>query len=180
MAGALVICAALAVGSHVQSPVWGKAKSPAVPEADGYVAIPNASHAPSKRMVYKAVFDATKAAEKPSELIPALNMAGSLLNDLAVAGVPLKNAQFAVVFHGAAVDALLNNAEYKKKFGVDNPNLRLIERLRSAGCETGVCGQYLAAMKVRPQSLTPKVPITADALLMLIEYQNRGYALMSF
>src|SRR5205809_5080848 len=85
---------------------WPPSKAPVVPEADGYVAIPDAALAPGKEMVYRAIFDATRPAEKPSQLLPALNMAGSELNALGSMSLPLTNAQFVVVFHGAAVDGI--------------------------------------------------------------------------
>ena len=43
-----------------------------------------------------------------------------------------------------------------------------------------VCGQYLAAEKIDPKTITLDVTRAADALLVLIQYQNKGYALMSF
>jgi len=43
-----------------------------------------------------------------------------------------------------------------------------------------VCGQYVAAETIEPKSLVPEVTVAADALLVLIHYQNNGYALVSF
>jgi hypothetical protein len=40
------------------------------------VNIPDAVLAPVKNGTYRAIFDATRAAEKPTDLLPALNMAG--------------------------------------------------------------------------------------------------------
>ena len=56
---------------------WPPPKSPAVSKADGYVEIPNVALPPTKDSKYQAIFDATRAAEKATELVPALNMAGS-------------------------------------------------------------------------------------------------------
>src|SRR2546423_13661249 len=75
---------------------------------------------------YRAVFDATRAAEKPTDLLPALSMAGSELNALAATDVPLANTKFAVVFHGAAFDGILDEPHYKARFGTSNPNLKAI------------------------------------------------------
>src|SRR6267142_20867 len=96
---------------------WPPPKSPAVSQADGYVEIPNAALPPTKESKYHAVFDATRPADKAAQLLPALNMAGSELNALAAANVPLSNAKFVVVFHGSAVDGILDNDHYKAKFG---------------------------------------------------------------
>jgi intracellular sulfur oxidation DsrE/DsrF family protein len=159
---------------------WPPAKSPAIPQADGYVAIPNVTLAPTRESKYQAVFDATRSADKPTQLVPALNMAGSELNALAVADVPLQNAKFAIVFHGPAVDGILDDTHYKAKFGTANPNLKAIAEMKKQGVEFFVCGQYLAGEKIDPKSLTRDVTVAADALLVLMQYQNKGYALMSF
>jgi intracellular sulfur oxidation DsrE/DsrF family protein len=144
------------------------------------VEIPNAALAPTKTSNYRAIFDATRPADKPSELLPALNMAGSELNALAALKVPVTNARFAVVFHGPAVDGILDEAHYNAKFGTSNPNLKAIAEMKRRGVEFFVCGQYLAAEKIHPKTLLPEVTVAADALLVLIHYQNNGYALLSF
>ena len=170
----------IATAGIVAAQQWPAPKSPAIPQADGYVAIPNVALAPTKESKYQAVWDATRAADKPTQLLPVLNMAGSELNALAAANVPLQNAKFAIVFHGPAVDGILDDAHYKTKFGTENPNLKAIAEMKKQGVEFFVCGQYLAGEKIDPKSLTSDVTVAADALLVLMQYQNKGYALMSF
>jgi intracellular sulfur oxidation DsrE/DsrF family protein len=164
----------------VDAQSWPEPKSPVIPQADGFVVIPNVAVSPEQSHVYKVVFDATHAAEKPSEILPALNMAGSELNALSVSGVPAKNARFVVVFHGPAIDGILNDAAYKAKFGISNPNLPVLEGFRKAGAELYVCGQNLAFAKIDPSTLSPAVIVASDALIVLITYQNNGYAMLSF
>ncbi len=159
---------------------WPPPRAPVIPAADGYVAIPGAAIPPEKTGSYRAVFDATRRAGKPTELIPALNMAGSELNAFGVAGVALGSVSFVVTFHGAAVDGLLDEAHYRAKFGTSNPNLPVLEQFRKAGVELFVCGQYLAFEHIDPATLAPSVTVASDALIVLMTYQNRGYALLSF
>ena len=159
---------------------WSAPKAPVVPDADGYVIILQAAVPPDKAHVYKAIFDATRVANKPTELLPALNMAGSELNAFAVAGVPLQNAKFAIVFHGPAINGILDDAHYREKFGVSNPNLKVLSQLKKSGAEIFVCGQNLAADKIDPKTLSPDVQIASDALIVLMTYQNNGYSLLSF
>ena len=147
----------IATAGIVAAQQWPAPKSPAIPQADGYVAIPNVALAPTKESKYQAVWDATRAADKPTQLLPALNMAGSELNALAAANVPLQNAKFAIVFHGPAVDGILDDAHYKTKFGTENPNLKAIAEMKKQGVEFFVCGQYLAGEKIDPKSLTSDV-----------------------
>jgi len=159
---------------------WPLPKAPIIPEADGYVAIPDAAVPPTKNAKYQAVFDATHLAEKAAQLLPALNMAGSELNALGAVNAPLANAKFVIVFHGPAVDGILDNPHYKAKFGIDNPNLKVITEMKKQGVEFFVCGQHLAGEKIDPKTLSKDVTVAADALLVLIQYQNKGYALLSF
>lgn len=43
-----------------------------------------------------------------------------------------------------------------------------------------VSGQYLIGEHIDPKTLSPDVTVASDALIVLIVYQNNGYALMSF
>src|SRR6185295_3175679 len=89
----------------------------AVPGTDGYVTIPMDEPRPTKNQKYRAIYNATQAATRSADVVPALNMAGSELNALAAEKVPLSNATFVVVFHGPAIDGILDNAHYKAKYG---------------------------------------------------------------
>ena len=154
--------------------------APAIPEADGYTIIPGAKLPPDKNRIYRAIYDATKAAKESSQLLPALNMAGSELNALGVCKLPLSNAKFVIVFHGAAVNGILDDAHYKEKFGISNPNLKVLSELKSAGVKLFVCGQNLLAENIDPKIISADVVVASDALIVLMTYQNDGYALMSF
>lgn len=159
---------------------WPAPRSPVIPAADGYAAIPGAPFRPGHTHVYHAIFDATLAAEKPDRLVPAVNMAGSELNALAVEKVKLANAKFVVVFHGDALAGILDDAHYRSRFGVPNPNLPVLAQLKKAGVKLYACGQNLIAENIDPAILSPDVQVASDALLVLMVFQSRGYALMSF
>jgi intracellular sulfur oxidation DsrE/DsrF family protein len=154
--------------------------SPVVAEADGFTIIPNAKFPPDKKRIYKAIYDATKAAKEASSIIPAINAAGSIFNDLAVSKIALSNAKFVIVFHGAAINSILDDVHYKEKFGVSNPNLKVFSKLKQAGTELFVCGQNLLAENIDPRTISPDVLVASDALIVLMTYQQDGYALMSF
>jgi len=158
---------------------WGKPIASVIPEADGFVTIPKAAVPPDKKHIYRAVWDATRFAD-PAKLVPALNMAGSELNAFAVSGVPLVNAKFVIVFHGPAVDGILDDAHYRARYGRPNPNLNVLSELKKTGVAIYVCGQHLAAENIDPKTISPDVTVASDALIVLMEYENNGYALMSF
>jgi intracellular sulfur oxidation DsrE/DsrF family protein len=169
-----------AMVAHLAMAQWPGPKAPAIPAADGYVVIPDVAVPPDGAHTYRAIFDAKSGPDKPDQLVPALNMAGSELNAFAVAAVPRAHVKFAVVFRGAAMDGLLNDTHYKGKFGVSNPNLPVLEQMKKAGVELFVCGQNVALEHMDPNSLSPAVTIASDALIVLMEYHDRGYALFSF
>src|SRR3954470_23641179 len=106
---------------------------PVVPEADGWIVIPESALKPDPKMTYRMVFDARKGGAKPDELVPAINLAASELNTFVAARVPREHYKIAMVFHGSAADdGLLDNAHYKAKYGVDNPNLKPLAEMRAA------------------------------------------------
>jgi len=154
--------------------------APVIKEADGFVIIPKVAMPPDKKRTYRAIYDATKAPKQPAEIIPALNMAGSELNGFAVSRVPLQNAKFIVVFHGAAIFGILDDTHYKEKFGISNPNLPVLSKLKKAGVKIFVCGQNLLSENIDPKTISQDVTVASDALIVLMTYQNDGYALMSF
>ncbi len=180
LALAVVLSAATTLVAVQVSAQWGKPAAAVVPEADGYVTIPNAAVPPDKKRTYRAVYDATRFPKEPKQLVPALNMAGSELNAFEAAGVPTRNAKFAVVFHGAALNGILDDAHYKAEFGTPNPNLKVLSEMKKAGVEIFVCGQNLVGENIDPKTISPDVTVAADALIVLMAYQNDGYALMSF
>lgn len=180
MLRALAVFAAILATATGLSAQWDAPKAPVVPDADGYVVIPNAAIPPDASRTYRAIFDANRAADAPGGLVPAINMAASELNALGVARVPLRNAKFVLVFHGPAMAGILDDAHYKARYGMDNPNLKVIAAMKKAGVEMYVCGQNLAFDHVDPKTLTPDVTIASDALIVLMTYQSKGYALLSF
>ena len=159
---------------------WPAAKAPAVPQADGYVAIPNVAIAPKRSVTYRSIFDGTRFGARPDGILPVVNAVGGLLNDLVAEKVSRANGKFVIVFHGAAVDGILDDQHYRAKYGIDNPNLPVLRSLKKQGVELYVCGQHLAAEHIEPKTLSRDVAIASDAYLVLIHYQNRGYALMLF
>jgi intracellular sulfur oxidation DsrE/DsrF family protein len=177
---ASAVLVAVTVNASQSAARWGAPSSAAIPEAGGYIPIPNPAVSPEKKRTYRAIYDATRGAKEPTQLVPALNMAGAALNAFAATGVPLGKAKFAVVFHGSAIDGLLVDSRYRAKYGVANPNLKVLAELREAGVELFVCGQNLAHDNIDPGSISHDARVASAAQIVLITYQNDGYALLSF
>lgn len=152
-----------------------------VTQADPYVAVPGASFLADNEHVYRVVFEGRHGADKPDQLAPVVNMAGTELNTLAAHGVNRANARFVVVFHTTpSDDAVLDNAHYRAKYGVDNPNLPALAALRREGVELYVCGQSLLADHVPLDAVSHDVTIAEDGLVVLMTYGSAGYAHLTF
>ena len=152
-----------------------------VPKADPDVAVPGSQFLASNRHDYRVVFEARRGADKPDQLVPAVNMAGSELNTLAAHGIRRSNVHFVVVFHTTASnEAVLDNAHYRARHGVDNPNLPVLEALRRQGVKLYVCGQSLLGDGVPLEAVSKEVTLAEDGVVVLMTYGAEGYAQLVF
>ena len=150
-----------------------------IPEAGAYFPIPNAAVQPDKTRDFKALYDATKPA-KPEDVIPAVARAAFLVNALAATGLPPQHRKLAIIVHDDALPAILRDEAYKEKYGIANPNLTLLRRLREQGVELFVCGQSLHSHQIDVSKVADEVKVATSATIVSVTYQNRGYALLSF
>jgi len=65
------------------------------------------------------------------------------------------------------------NAEYQKKFGVTNPNTKLINQLTDAGADLIICGQSAGKRGMTREMINPNVKIALSATTALIQFQNK-------
>ena len=128
--------------------------------------------------VYRTVFDAAAYSDDLTSLNTRLVSVARFLNMHARNGTPLKNMDLAVVLHGPALKTVFNNETYRKRYGVDNPNLELVQRLADAGVDFYVCGQSMAFGGFTRSELAGPVQVALSAMTMLTQLQNRGYALI--
>lgn len=173
--------AALGVPSMAQAAeprVWPEPTAPAIAGSSGYVEIPGAAIARSTKRRYKALFDAATGAPDPAKPLPAFGRVALQLNGLIAARVPPSHIVFAMILHGPAGDAVLNDAEYRKKYGIDNPNKAIFNALRQAGVRMLVCGQWAAARNIARDQMLPGVEVAEAATLVQITYANAGYAVL--
>ncbi len=152
--------AGLAGMAWAAEPVW---VNPVVPDFGASVPLPDAGMQPDKNTEYKVVFNVTGSG--PNEKInPSLERVARAANIFASAGVPLSHLHFIAVVHGPATPAILDNDHYKEKFNLDNPNVKLIGELKSAGVKVVVCGQALAHNKFAHEWVNRDVEITLSAI----------------
>lgn len=141
--------------------------------------LPNAAYQPRKAKIYKAIFAVTRPSKGANDPDGGLTPVARAVNIFASAQVPLNHLKFVVLIYGMdATPMVLKNAEYKKRFGKDNPNLQVIHELTKAGVEVVVCGQALAASGIKHSWVDPEVTISLSALSTMVILQNQGYALI--
>ena len=140
--------------------------------------LPKAAVQPKADQVYKALFDVTSAIKDPTKPESGLVHVARAVNVFASAGVSTQNLEFVAILHGPSTTAILNNEAYKKKYGVENPNLPLIDALTEAGVHVDVCGQALAENSIAHSEVYGKVQIDLSALATTVIYGDMGYAYM--
>ena len=126
---------------------------------------------------YKAVFDAAEYGDETA-LNTGLVSVARYLNMHGRNGVPVSKMHIAVVGHGPALKALLNNTAYKARYGIDNPNTELLQRLEAAGVHFYVCGQSMAFGGMEKADLFSPAKVALSAMTMLTVLQTKGYALL--
>jgi len=132
------------------------------------------------KLTYKIVIDLKASNDSYKKVNPGLNNVARMLNLHGAAGIPPQQIKVAVAVHYTATPIVLTNEGYQKKYGVDNPNLGLIEELKAAGVELYVCGQSLVARKYEFAEVNPQVSIGLSMLTVVTEKMMTGYELLVF
>jgi intracellular sulfur oxidation DsrE/DsrF family protein len=151
------------------------------PAIDGYGKIhplPHGAYRPDPGQTYRIVFGMTAAAKSPEEVNPAIERVARTVNLYASAGVPINHLKFVAVAYGQATALALNDAQYKAAYGVANPNLPVIARLRKAGVDVAVCGQAVAEHNYQYEWVDPSVTLALAAITTITTLEHQGYNLM--
>ena len=155
--------------------------NPIIADYGGIYEIPYAHEKPDPSLSYNIVIDVATGSENPGQLNDALNNVARLLNLHAIGGVPKENLHVVLAIHAGAAYATLNNQEYQKKYGVDNPNLDLIKALNDSGVvKLFVCGQSLIARGIDHEKISTDIKIATSMLTTVTTYQLKGYAMLKF
>jgi intracellular sulfur oxidation DsrE/DsrF family protein len=128
----------------------------------------------------KIVIDLKSASADKKALNPGLNNVARLMNLHILNGTPKNRLKVVVVGHGLATQSLLTNNGYKKKNGVDNPNLALIKALKAAGAEIRICGQSLIGRGFTQDEVNSEVQIRLSMLTEVSARIIEGYHLLVF
>lgn len=153
-------------------------QTPTIAGAGKIHPMPNAAYQPDRQATYKAVFSLSKAGAKPDQVSSSLEHVARAVNLYVHAGVPLSHLKFVAIAAGAATPIMLNDAQYRKKYGVANPNLPVIAQLRKAGVDVAVCAQAVAEHNFQYNWIDSHVTVALSGVTTLINLQQQGYALM--
>ena len=129
---------------------------------------------------FKVILDVSKTSEDKSIPNKYIVTAARFLNMHANEGMSKNQLKAAMTIHGSAWQDVLNNEEYKEKFGVDNPNIKLINQLNEAGVDIILCGQTADYRGLNKNNVIPSVKFALSAMTALLQYQNNGYIYMKF
>lgn len=154
-------------------------KVPQYPILAGYGGVvPVAGAVEKPRPGAKVLLDVTAAT--PADTVhKGLDRAARLINLYGAAGLKSSDLKLAIVLHGDATRAVLNDDFYRAKFGAkQNPSLPLIKKLQELGVEVFVCGQALNYKGIPESAVERGIPIAESAMSVLINRQMDGYAFL--
>tara|TARA_R110002020_G_scaffold387546_1_gene598277 strand:+ start:84399 stop:84935 length:537 start_codon:yes stop_codon:yes gene_type:complete len=166
----------IAINSFAQDQVKGKV----IENYGTTFSVPNPDFKTDTDLIFKVVFDIAKAPENPADLNRYFNTVARFLNMHKNAGIPQENLKPVMVVHGEAAMGLLKNEFYKEKYGVDNPNLDLLEALHAAQVPVILCGQTAGSKGLTKENTWQYAQFALSAMTALIQLQNDGYQLITF
>lgn len=136
------------------------------------------AYQPQADQSYKIVVALTQGAAKPDEVNPALDHVARIVNLYVAAGVPLSHLKIVGIAYGAATPAVMDNTHYRARYGVDNPNLKLIGELRKHGVDVAVCAQAVAEHHIKYDWVSKEVTIALSGVTTVTVLEHDGYGLM--
>jgi intracellular sulfur oxidation DsrE/DsrF family protein len=175
--GVIAVIAGAVVWTNVRAADPAPKSRFVAPVIKGYglvAPMPDAEELPKKGT--KVIFDVTAVNKDAAKPLPGLERAAVLLNLAGAAGLKQGDIEVAIILHGDATSAALDDAAYRELTGKDHPHAELMKRLKEAGVKFLVCGQSLERKKLDAKKVRAEVKVAASAVSAVINYQSRGYA----
>lgn len=127
---------------------------------------------------YRAVMDVADGPADTTALNRGIESAARFLNMHAASGIAASDMELAVVLHGQAAKAALNNAAYRERYQSDNPNDALLQALAEAGVNIYLCGQSASYGGIGVEELHANITMALSAMTVLTRLQVEGWALL--
>ncbi|WP_455169266.1 DsrE family protein [Aegicerativicinus sediminis] len=128
---------------------------------------------------YKVVIDVYDKVKDSTQLLPPLREVARIFNLCVANGATKEKVKVTAVIHGDAINAILKDEIYNKKYKVDNPNLSFIHDLKNNGIEFYVCGQNLGLTNTAQENISADVGVAISAKTTFILLDQKGYTYMN-
>lgn len=151
---------------------------PRIATAGGVYALPAGVDMPSANVVHRLLIAAHDDQTVVGGINGHLDLAARALNLYALAKVPPKHVEVAVVVYGEATRLVLSDASYRRQFGKPNPDAKLLAELHRAGVKIYVCGQALSRQGYVVDDVREDVQVSLSAITKTAELQASGYSLV--
>jgi intracellular sulfur oxidation DsrE/DsrF family protein len=146
----------------------------------GVLPVEGITEIPDPKMKYKLLLEdvfPVRDSVSAKEVNGGLAEVGRIMNLHIASGIPKNKLDIVVVVHGPAIFSLYNNQNYHKKYGIDNPNIAMMDELVKNGVRFIACGQAMNFLEVKKEEIDPRVHISLTAQTVLSGYQLKGYIL---
>ncbi|MEP7117727.1 MAG: DsrE family protein [Acidobacteriota bacterium] len=163
-----------------QGPAAPPTKGPVIADYGAAFVVPDPGLPTPMLQELKVRFDVSAAAADLRAVSRQLETAARFLNMHAKAGVSPERLKVAIVVHGAAAKDVLSNDAYKRRHGIDNPNLPLLDALKRAGVRIYLCGQTAGSSGIVAADLAPPVQMALSAMTAHLVLNAEGYVLNPF
>lgn len=144
----------------------------------GVLPMENVNEKPDPSIQYKLLMEEVipiRDSTAAKDFSEGLSEVGRIINLHIASGIPKNKLSVVVVVHGPALYALYTNEQYRKKWGVDNPNIPLINELMKNGVKFIACGQAMNFFDVKKEDMVSNINISLTAQTVLSHYQLKGY-----
>jgi intracellular sulfur oxidation DsrE/DsrF family protein len=131
------------------------------------------------KIEYKVAVDIYDKMKDSTAMNGALLEVARTFNLLVANGAPQEKVKVAAVIHAESVLSILTDEAYIEKYGIINPTLPLIAKLKEAGVELFVCGQNVGFYDFIPEQISPDVKIALSAKTALITLDQMGYSFLN-
>ncbi|MBZ6394875.1 MULTISPECIES: DsrE family protein [Pantoea] len=149
------------------------------PAIEGYGKIhyeADAAFKPVAGLSNKIVFQITRSDGAMTAPNLGLERVARVVNLYIASGVPADQLKFVVSVTGDATPAMLDNAHFRQFYGIDNPNLKLIDELNKTGVKVSVCDQSVAFHHYPNNWIDKSVVHALSSPTTVSTLQNQGYA----
>ena len=126
----------------------------------------------------KILMDLTTGSTTKSGINKGWERVARMINLYALAGITTDDLEIVVIVHGEGTRSILTDEAHQAKYGTNNPDLPVIKAVQLAGVDVKVCSQAIVHRGFTIEGVDDSVALTLSAITTLVEYQQKGYAVI--